>query len=226
MVATNSGAETGDAPEPSAKHSPEIVETENSVQAPPSAISEPNAQAKFVQPDPDFEDELRSASISTRGWKTDFSRHTVPFDEIFSGGPPRDGIPPIDEPNITTFDDADEWLGGKEPVIAFELNGDARAYPLQILTWHEIVNDVVGGVPVAVTFCPLCNSSIVFERTLNGVVHDFGTSGKLRRSDLVMWDRQTETWWQQLTGEGIVGELAGQKLGFLPASVISRESAG
>ena len=93
------------------------------------------------------------------------------------------------------------WLSDQEPVIAFELNGDARAYSLQILIWHKIVNDVVGGVPVAVTFCPLCNTAIVFERTLKGVVYDFGTSGKLRNSDLVMWDRQTESWWQQFTGE-------------------------
>ena len=101
------------------------------------------------------------------------------------------------------------------------LSSDAKAYPLQILTWHEIVNAVVGGVPVSATFCPLCNAAIVFDRRLDGTVYDFGTSGKLRRSDLVMWDRQTESWWQQFTGEGIVGELAGKKLTILPASIIS-----
>lgn len=106
-------------------------------------------------------------------------------------------------------------------MLAFELNDDARAYPLQIMMWHEIVNDVVGGVPVAATFCPLCNSAIVFDRRLDGVVHDFGTSGKLRNSDLIMWDRQTETWWQQFTGEGIVGELAGKRLRMLSASLIA-----
>ena len=179
------------------------------------------ASAKVVEPDPDYEDKLRSARLSTRGWETDFSRHTVPFNEIFSGGPGRDGIPPLDDPKFVTPDQADEWLGDLEPVIAFELNGEAKAYPLQILTWHEVVNDVVGGEPVVVTFCPLCNSAVAFERTLNGVVHDFGVSGNLRNSDLIMWDRQTETWWQQLTGEGIVGELAGQMLTFLPAPIIS-----
>ena len=167
--------------------------------------------------------QLRAAGISPFGWKTDFTKRSVEFSEISSGGPPRDGIPPIDEPVFTTLDDADGWLDGKEPVIALEIDGDARAYPLQIMTWHEIVNDQVGGVPVTVTFCPLCNSAITFDRRLDGVVLDFGTSGNLRNSDLIMWDRQTETWWQQLTGEGIVGELTGKRLTFLPASVISWE---
>ena len=174
-----------------------------------------------IEPDPDYESELRGAGISARGWQTDFSRHTVPYSEIISGGVPRDGIPPLDDPSFTTPEDASEWLGDQEPVIAFELNGDARAYPLQILTWHEIVNDVVGGVPVSATFCPLCNAALVFDRRLDGVVYDFGTSGKLRNSDLIMWDRQTESWWQQFTGTGIVGELAGKKLTILPASIIS-----
>ena len=155
-----------------------------------------------VQRDPNFEEELRKARISVSDWKTDFSLHSVPYSEILSGGPPRDGIPPIDNPEFTTFDDANEWLGDQEPVIIFKINGDVRAYPLQILTWHEIVNDVVGGVPVAVTFCPLCNAAITFDRTLDGVVHDFGTSGRLRNSDLIMWDRQTESWWQQFYRRG------------------------
>ncbi len=176
-----------------------------------------------VAPDPDFREELRRARISTRGWETDFSRHSVPYSEIFSGGVPRDGIPPLDEPKFTTPEDADQWLGAQEPVIALEINGDARAYPLQILTWHEVVNDAVGGVPVTVTFCPLCNSAITFDRRLDGVVHDFGVSGNLRNSDLIMWDRQTESWWQQFTGEAIVGELTGKKLTFLPSSIISWE---
>jgi hypothetical protein len=87
--------------------------------------------------------------------------------------------------------------------------------------WHEVANDVIGGKPVLVTFCPLCNSAIVFERTLDGVVLDFGVSGNLRNSDLIMWDRQTESWWQQLIGEGIIGELAGRQLTFLAAPIVS-----
>ncbi|MQG34734.1 MAG: DUF3179 domain-containing protein [SAR202 cluster bacterium] len=145
----------------------------------------------------------------------------MPFTDIISGGPPRDGIPPLDNPRFVDVNMADEWLSDLEPVISFELNSDVRAYPIQILMWHEVVNDVVGGVPVTVTFCPLCNSAIVFERTINGMVFDFGTSGNLRNSDLVMWDRQTESWWQQLTGEAIIGVMAGTKLDFLAAPIIS-----
>ena len=164
---------------------------------------------------------MRAAGIRIGEWKTDFSKRSVPFDEIMSGGPPRDGIPPLDRPEFVTVEEADDWLEAREPVILFESNGDARAYPLQILTWHEIVNDEVGGMPVSVTFCPLCNSGIVFDRRLEGVVYDFGTSGNLRNSDLIMWDRQTESWWQQLTGEAIVGELTGRRLTFLPSAIIS-----
>ena len=120
-----------------------------------------------------------------------------------------------------TQDEADDYVEDQEPVVVFEANGEAKAYPLQILTWHEIVNDEVGGLPVSVTYCPLCNSAVAFDRRLGGVVYDFGTSGNLRNSDLIMWDRQTESWWQQLTGEAIVGELAGKTLTFLPAALVS-----
>ena len=166
-------------------------------------------------PTPDRSDRL------TRGWKTDFSKHSVPYSEIFSGGVPRDGIQPIYSPNHITIAEADEWINEQEPVIFLEIGGLVRAYPLQILVWHEIVNDVLDGVPVAVTFCPLCNSAIVFDRRLDGVVHDFGVSGNLRKSDLIMWDHQTESWWQQLTGDAIVGELTGKQLTFIPALIIS-----
>ena len=109
------------------------------------------------------------------------------------------------------------------PVITLDLNGDARAYPLAVLTWHEIVNDTVGGIPVAVTYCPLCNAAIVFDRTLNGEVLDFGTTGKLRNSDLVMYDRQTDSWWQQFSGEAIAGAFAGTELTMLPSQLTSFE---
>jgi len=159
--------------------------------------------------------------VSTAGWKTDFSRHTVPLGEIMSGGPGKDGIPPIDAPKFVDVPAAARWLKDVEPVIALDVDGAARAYPLQILIWHEIVNDALGGVPVTVTFCPLCNTAIVFDRRLDGLVYDFGVSGNLRHSDLVMWDRQTESWWQQATGECIVGTLAGKRLTMLTASIIS-----
>ena len=154
---------------------------------------------------------------------TDFSKHSVPYSEILSGGPPKDGIPAIDEPKFIGVDEADEWLKPVEPVVFVQVGDDPRAYPLQILTWHEIVNDTVGDLPLTVTFCPLCNTAIAFERTFKGQVLDFGTTGRLRYSNLIMYDRQTETWWQQATGEAIVGELLGTKLEFVPAAIISWE---
>ena len=157
----------------------------------------------------------------TNRWGTDWTRHTIAYDELLSGGPPRDGIPSIDAPQFVTATEAADWLADNEPIIALEIDGDARAYPLQILTWHEIVNDTVGNVPVIVTFCPLCNSAIVFDRRLNGQTYEFGTSGLLRNSDLVMYDRTTEGLWQQFTGEAIVGELAGERLTFLPSQIVS-----
>ena len=188
----------------------------------PTATPDPGAgDGPVIEPDPDYEAALDRARFFTSGWETDFSLHSVPYGEIMGGGPPRDGIPPIDDPKFVTAQEADEWLGEKEPVIALEIDGDVRAYPLQILTWHETVNDEVGGVPVSITFCPLCNAAIVFDRRLDGVVYDFGTSGNLRNSDLIMWDRQTESWWQQFSGEAIVGTLTGRQLTFLPSSIVS-----
>ena len=217
------GNEGGSATSASAPESPPASADTTAAEAQPEAPVAVMADKPVVEvkPDPDYEQALKSAGINTRGWETDFSLHTVPYDSIMSGGPPRDGIPPIDAPTFVTFAEADEWLDPLEPVVSFEHEGDARAYPLQIMTWHEIVNDDVGGIPVVVTFCPLCNSAIVFHRELDGNVYTFGTTGKLRNSDLIMWDRQTETWWQQLTGEGIAGELAGRTLTFLPAAIIS-----
>jgi hypothetical protein len=162
--------------------------------------------------------------FDTGEWSTDFTKHSVPLSEIISGGPPKDGIPAIDKPAFETVEAAGRWLKPKEPVILVERRGDARAYPLQILIWHEIVNDTVGGLSVAVTFCPLCNTAIAFDRRLEGRVLDFGTTGRLRHSDLVMYDRQTESWWQQITGEAIVGTLTGRRLTMLPAQIISWET--
>ena len=145
----------------------------------------------------------------------------MPLTEISSGGPPKDGIPSIDEPRFESVAKARGWLTGPAPVIALSVNDEARAYPLAILIWHEIVNDTVGNLPVVVTFCPLCNSALVYERTLDNVVSDFGTTGNLRNSDLVMYDRQTESWWQQASGEAIVGQYAGRFLRQVPAQIVS-----
>jgi hypothetical protein len=153
-------------------------------------------------------------------WKTDFCTASVSLDEIMSGGPGKDGIPALTDPAMQSIDDASAWLVDQSPVIAVEIEGEARAYPQAILMWHEIANDVIADVPVSVTFCPLCNSSIVFDRRVNGDVLEFGVSGNLRNSDMVMYDRQTESWWQQFTGEGIVGVYTGTLLDVIPSRVI------
>jgi Protein of unknown function (DUF3179) len=187
-------------------------------ESPPEVPKTAAAEASTEQVE--LDDELL---VPTSGWATDFSKHTVPLSEISPGGPGKDGIPAIDAPKFVYVGEADEWLGAREPVIELELGGEARAYPLQILIWHEIVNDEVGGTPVSVTFCPLCNTALVFDRRLDGRVLDFGTTGNLRYSDLVMYDRQTESWWQQFGGEAIVGELAGKELEQIPARVVAWE---
>jgi len=153
--------------------------------------------------------------------KTNFDKRIVDLDEIISGGPPKDGIPAIDDPTFVSPREASEWLDPREPVIVVRVGDDVRAYPLQILTYHEIVNDEVGGVPLAVTFCPLCNASIVFRRRVDGRILDFGTTGRLRKSDLVMYDRQTESWWQQFTGLAIVGDYARTELEQYPANIVA-----
>jgi len=169
---------------------------------------------------PDFEDEL---NVSSRGWATDFSRHTVRLDEFLSGGPGKDGIPAIDEPTFVSVQDAEAQLEGREPIVVVEVDGIVRGYPIRVLIWHEIVNDTIGDVPVSVTFCPLCNTAIAFGRRLGGRLLDCGRTGNLRNSDLAMFDRQTETWWQQFGGEGIIGELAGDLLTQVPAAVVAWE---
>jgi len=157
---------------------------------------------------------------------TDFSQHAVPLGEIKSGGPPKDGIRSIDTPRFERLNDGAPagWaarIADAEPVISIDVRGDARAYLLSVLIWHEIANDVVGGTPVAVTYCPLCNAALVFERTVENRVLDFGTTGKLRNSDLVMYDRQTESWWQQFGGEAIVGVMSGKRLHLVPSRLES-----
>ncbi len=166
----------------------------------------------------DVEAQLPGASAE---FSTDFSKASVPLDEFRSGGPPKDGIPAIDDPKFVSQKEADSFLEPGEPIAVVERNGEVRAYPIQILVWHEIVNDEIAGEPVTVTFCPLCNSTVAFSREVGGQILDFGTTGRLRRSDLVMYDRQTETWWQQLTAEAVVGELTGSKLEVLPSQILS-----
>lgn len=162
-----------------------------------------------------------------RHWKgefplTDFSKSSIPFGEVSEGGPGKDGIRSIDSPRFAAISQPYPLkLGPEEPVISFAHAGEARAYPLRVLIRHEIVNDRIGKLPIAVTYCPLCDSAVVFKRQLDGRVLDFGTTGKLRHSDMVMYDRQTESWWQQFVGQALVGEFVNRELEMLPSRVES-----
>ena len=145
----------------------------------------------------------------------------VDLDEIRGVVPP-DAIPALEDP---AFEPAPEvgWLAPVEPVLALEVNGDARAYPLRIMTWHELVNGTVGGVPVTVSYCPLCNSAVAYDRRVGERILDFGTSGALFKSALVMYDRQTESLWSHYTGQAIIGHLTGIQLDLIPVQTVSFE---
>lgn len=155
-------------------------------------------------------------------WETDFSNSIIDLEELLVGIPmsdPRDAIPPIDNPKFEAVSESD-WIQGQEPGVLIEIEGDARFYPLSVMTRHEIVNDEVGGIPVAVTYCPLCNTALVFDRRFEDETLRLGVSGLLRNSDLVMWDDVTQTLWQQVTGEAIVGKHAGESLTPLASAIV------
>ena len=167
----------------------------------------------------------RSSNGGVEEWvsefpRTDFSRTNIDLEEIITDGPRRDQIPPIFDPQYVPIRDVDN-IGEQEPVVSVIINGDARAYPLRILLWHEIVNDTIGGVPVLVSYCPLCNSGVVFDRRVGDKTLVFGNTGRIRHFDMVMYDRNTESWWQQFLGESIVGELTGQRMELIPARLES-----
>ncbi|MBI4119371.1 MAG: DUF3179 domain-containing protein, partial [Parcubacteria group bacterium] len=151
---------------------------------------------------------------------TDGVKHSVPLDQIISGGPPKDGIPSIDEPKFVSVEEAGKYLSDEEPGIALGVDNVNRFYPFQILVWHEIVNDTVNGERVLVTYCPLCLSGIVFDPVVKDERVEFGTSGKLWNSNLVMYDRKTESLWPQILGEAVVGEMTGSRLKVLPSDMI------
>jgi hypothetical protein len=165
-------------------------------------------------------DSPQNQIASSSGQNNEETKHIVPLEQIVSGGPPRDGIPSIDNPKFVSTEEASSnFLQGSDLVIGLQINGDIRAYPLKILVWHEIVNDDVGGTPVAVTYCPLCFTSQVFNRTVDGQVVEFGTSGKLYNSNLVMYDRTSESLWSQAMAKGIVGKHAGKDIERIPFDV-------
>lgn len=170
------------------------------------------AQKRQVEQNPDYPD-----------WKTNTEKRSINLRDLVTPDVPvpRDGIPPIDRPRFVTVREARNWLTDKEPVIVLQVKGVSRAYPLQILVWHEVVNEQIGGVPVIITYCSICNSAIVFDRRLGRRVLSFGITGFVHGANMVLYDRETESWWQQFTGEAIVGDLTGKKLNSLPAQIIS-----
>ena len=156
-------------------------------------------------------------------WRTNFNKSSIDLNELKSGGPPKDGIPAIINPKFVNIEEASDWLEENEPVIFLKYENSVKGYPLQILIWHEIVNDYIEEMPVIVTFCPLCYSAIVFDRRLDELTLTFGVSGLLRNSDMVMYDLFTESFWQQFTGEAIVGTYTGEELKVVQSQIISFE---
>jgi hypothetical protein len=217
VLAACGGSRTAETDEVRASATPAEDPTESGTDA---VLGTPDEETALTCEDPFAGETVR---FSTGFWtKTDFCQHSVPYVQFRAGGPPPDGIPSIDEPVFETTDAGDEWLGDQWPVMVFEKEGEARAYPLAILILHEIVNDEFQGMPIAVTYCPLCNAAIVFNRQApDGRILDFGTTGNLRSNDLVMYDRLTQSWWQQLTGEAVVGEYTGTQLEFLPSQIVA-----
>ena len=183
--------------------------------APPAPETGAEPSAATLAPDPREDgasalDDMRDPA---------FPAPLIDPDQVRSGGPPPDGIPAIDKPRFVRAGSVD-WLGATEPVLSLTVDGETRAYPLQVMTWHEIVNDTVGGVPVAVTYCPLCNSGVAFRRRAAGRLLSFGTSGRLYAGNLVMYDRQTESLWPQLTGQASIGVLTGTQLEAIPMGAV------
>ncbi|NOR87094.1 MAG: DUF3179 domain-containing protein [Bacteroidales bacterium] len=157
-------------------------------------------------------------------WGTDTTKQIIALTE-FTALLSRNQIKPLNAPRYINTEQAKDSLFGGQPVIAIELNGYPLAFPINMLSYHEIVNDSIAGIPFTVAYCPLCNTAYIFDSRINHNNKEytlkFGTSGMLRMSNLVMWDEQTETWWQHIDGEGLVGEMAGEKLKILPAKIIS-----
>lgn len=169
---------------------------------------------------PDSSEPTPSRFVEREIMVTNGVKHSVPLEEIISGGPGKDGIPSIDNPKFVSIQEAEEWLSDNEPGIAFSRGGTHRFYPYQILVWHEIVNDSIDGQRILVTYCPLCLTGFVLDPVVNGERVEFGTSGRLWQSNLVMYDRKTDSLWSQVLAEAIVGEMTGTKLKLLESDQV------
>lgn len=154
-----------------------------------------------------------ATSATLNGFEIDGA--LVPPDQIFPGGPARDGIPALTEPHMVPANSA-RFMRPDDPVLGMSQAGIAMAYPIKIMVWHEIVNDVIGDVPVAITYCPLCRSGVAFSRLVDGKTLEFGVSGLLYNSDMLMYDRHSESLWSQIPGQAISGKFRGRYLARLP----------
>ena len=181
-------------------------------QEPPSAEQRLTTVPVVATPSPGTQ---ATATPKPGAWRTNLDKYIVD-PEVVGPGLPRDSIPPIYEPKFESMSEADAWLDDEDLAGVMTIGGRTKVYPYPILFWHEVVNDRIGNAPVLVTYCPLCDTVIAFDRRVEGEELVFGMSGKLRYENLIMWDHQTESWWQQITGEALVGDLAGEKLEFLP----------
>ena len=171
---------------------------------------------------------LFAAANAQRSYEVDILAETFGFDEttkksvalsdLRQGCPARDCIPSIDNPKFLSAEEATH-VADDELVITLSYKGEYRAYPSQILDHHEIVNDTIAGDPLAITWCPLCGSAVGIQRTVGGEITEFGVSGVLYNSDLVLYDRATETLWEQIEAKGVVGPMTGVELTLVPVSV-------
>lgn len=177
-----------------------------------------NSSTTKVRDPGNEEIKLESDEIRTLA---DGTKYLIHPSQISSGGPPKDGIPSIDNPKFVSVEDADDWIEDDEYGAAIIHKGVKRFYPFQVLVWHEIINEDIAGDPVLLTYCPLCGSIIGYERTINGEEVEFGTSGKLYNSNLVMYDRKTDTYWTQIEGRAVIGELTGMELKLFPVDVVT-----
>lgn len=154
---------------------------------------------------------------------TDGVKHSIPLDEILSGGPGKDGIPSIDNPKFISAKEA-SFLNDDDPGLGLTLNGESRFYPYRILVWHEIINDTITKEPILVTYCPLCATGIVFERKVDNKIEEFGVSGQLWQSNLLMYNRaqnkENESLWSQVLGEAVLGKHTGTKLSIIRSDVV------
>ncbi len=170
-------------------------------------------------------DKAREQTFESGGLNTNTAITSISLDKILDGGPGKDGIPAITEPKFISLTEAKTWLKDDSDGIVVTVGETTRFYPFNVIVWHEIVNDKIEGKSLVVTFCPLCGSSIVFNGKVGDKIEQFGVSGKLYESNLLMYDKTTESLWSQIIGEAVVGDRTGEKLSVYPSQVMSFKQA-